>query len=217
MFVAYNSALNMIHDVDALDITHLIPPPNEYEAKLYAIRMRVVSLPSAQTPGELTSGDWVYEACRIAALIYTTAIAMGVPFSVAADPSWIESLGKPACLNDSNCGGNPYKGHLTEALYETLQRANTSDVWKNMSGVLYCVSAVGAAAARMPSTLDMAQYIKLGHEAYSVWVRRCLIMTATRTMIVLVFEHPLAITTAQKTLLRVQELIGSYASRRLMT
>lgn len=217
MFLAYNSALNTVHDVDALDIASLSPPDSDYESKLHAIRKRVASLPSAHTPGELTSGDWIYEACRIAALIYTAAITMGVPFSVAADPSCIESLSTTARSDSSEDNGDFYGSHLTEVLYETLQRADTSDVWKDMSGVLYWVSAVGAAAARTSSTLDMTQHVGLGHEAYSMWVRRCLVMTATRTMIVLVFEHPLAITAAQKTLLKVQEVIGSYASRRLMT
>lgn len=217
IFVAHNTKLNRVHDVDAIDIERSSPPDETYEAIVRAIRTRLAQLPSAHTPGIAVSGDWVYEACRITAIIYTTAIAMRIPFSVAANPTYANLL-EPSTPS-SNWGSDEQfiKPHLTETLYETLQRADTSNVWKSMSGVLYWVSAVGAAAARVPSTMNMAQQDRFAPEAYSVWVRRCLIMTATRTMIVLVFEHPMAVIAAQRTLLKVQELIGSHASRRLET
>jgi hypothetical protein len=214
IFIKHSTALNMIHDVEAVDIARLSPPNEYYEARIYGIRARLATLPSAHNPGLSVSGDWVYEACRIAALIYTTAIALRVPFSVAADPNCVDYLDTPAPLAGWDNDERVHKAHLTESLHETLKRTNTSNLWKNMSGVLYWVSAVGATAARIPSTMNMTQQDRFKHEAYSVWVRRCLIMTATRTMVVLVFEHPTAIIAAQRTLLKVQELIGSHASRR---
>jgi hypothetical protein len=217
IFVAHYANFNRVHDFDAVDIERLSPPSEAYEANIRAIQTRLAQSPSAYTPDISVSGDWVYEACRIAATIYTTAIAMGVPFSIAADPNYVNLL-EPSTPFSSSDSDQPFvKPHLTEALYETLKRANTTNVWKNMSGVLYWVSAVGAAAARIPSAIDMAQQDRFAPGAYSVWVRRCLIMTATRTMVVLVFEHPTAIITAQRTLLKVQALIGSHASRRLET
>ena len=215
LFITHNTALNTIHDVDTVDVSRLSPPNEYYEARVYSIRTRLAALPSAHSIGLSVSGDWLYEACRIAALIYTTAVALRVPFSVAADPNCVDYLDTPASSAAWNGDEPVHKPHLTEALYQTLQRADTSNLWKNMSGVLYWVSVVGAVAARTPSTMNMAQQDRFEHESYSVWVRRCLIMTATRTMIVLVFEHPTAIIEAQKTLLKVQELIGSHASRRL--
>lgn len=217
MFVAHNTALNTIYDIDTADTKHQSFPLDDYKVRVNEIRSRLVSQPSAHTPGLLISKDWIYETCRIAALIYTNAIAMGVPFSMAADPNSIESVEAPTPFAGRNRNAPSHTTHLTEALYETLQRTDINNVWKDMPGVLYWVSAVGAAAARIPSTMNMAQQDKPEYKAYSVWVRRCLIMTATRTMIVLVFEHPTAIISAQKTLLKVQELIGSHASRRLMT
>lgn len=216
IFVTHNTALNTIHDIEAVDVACLSAPPEDYEARVYRIRKRLLSLPSASQPGLSISGDWIYEACRIAALIYTTAIAMAVPFSVAADPNRVDVYEDSMSFAGCNGGEFAKKPHLTEALYETLQRTDTSNLWKDMSGVLYWVSAIGAAAARIPSTMNMAQQDRLANDAYSVWVRRCLIMTATRTMIVLVFEHPAAIITAQQRMLKVQDLIGSHASRRLM-
>ncbi|KAJ8114223.1 hypothetical protein OPT61_g3842 [Boeremia exigua] len=159
IFVAHKISLNTIHDIDTIDIAQLSPPDEAYEATIYAIRARVAALPSAHTPGLSVSGDWVYEACRIASSIYTTAIALGVPFPVAADPNHVDFSATPSSSTTWNSNEEFVKPHLTEALYETLQRADTSHVWKNMSGVLYWVSAVGAAAARIPSAMDMTQHV----------------------------------------------------------
>lgn len=218
IFMTHSTKLNRIHDVDAVDVERLSSPDKAdevYEATVCAIRTRLAHLPSANMPGISVSGDWVYEACRVTAIIYTTAIVMGIPFSVAADPIYVNLLEPSIQFNNWDNDDHLVKPHLAETLYETLQRADTSSLWKNMSGVLYWVSAVGAAAARIPCTIDMAQQDRSASEAYSVWVRRCLIMTATRTMIVLVFEQPTAIIAAQRTLLKIQELIGSHTSRRL--
>lgn len=214
IFVARNTALNTIHDAEAIDIARLSPPNEAYEATVDAIRTRVALLPSAHVPGIAVSADWVYESCRIAAVIYTAAIAMGIRFSVAADPNYVDTEMSSVCWDvDSHL----HKRHLSEVLYETLERSNTSNMWGNLSGVLYWVSAVGAAAARVPRAIDMTQRTRFGADAYTVWVRRCLIMISTRTMIVLVFEQPTAIIAAERKLLKVQELIGSHASRRLET
>lgn len=217
IFLAHNTNLNQIYDVDAVEIERLSTPDEVYKATLFAIRTNLACLPSAHTPGIAVSGDWVYEACRIAAIIYTNAIVMGVPFSVAADPNHVKFFEPSIPFGDRDSDEQFIRPHLTETLHETLKQADTSNVWENMSGVLYWVSAVGAAAARIPRAMNMARQDRFASEAYSVWVRRCLIMISTRTMIVLVFEHPMAIIAAQSTLLKVQELIGSHASRRLET
>ncbi|KAF9701642.1 hypothetical protein EKO04_000046 [Ascochyta lentis] len=217
LFVEHNAALNTTYDIDTMDVASLRPLSDDYEAQILEIRMRLASRPSAHTPGLLVTDDWIYEACRIAALIYTSAIVRGVPFSIAADFDCVDLADTPMYSSRRDSCGRLRKTYLTEALYETLQRTDINNLWKNMSGVLYWVSAVGAAAARIPSTVNMSQQGRLGADAYSMWVRRCLVMTATRTMIVLVFEHPTAIITAQKTLLKVQEFIGTHESRHLRT
>ncbi|KAF3034901.1 hypothetical protein E8E12_005031 [Didymella heteroderae] len=165
IFVAHNTKLNQVHDIDAVDIERLSPPDEASEATIHAIRARLAQSPSAYTQGISVSGDWVYEACRIAATIYTGAIATGVPFSVAADPDHVNLL-EPS-TSHWNSDEQLTKPHLSEVLYETLKRADTSNLWKNMSGVLYWVSAVGAAAARIPCTMDMAQQDRFAPGAYS--------------------------------------------------
>lgn len=87
LFIAHNGAVETVLDEDAhADAAWVGPLLVDYRAKVTEIRLRVASLPSAYTKNLPTSNDWVYEACRIAAIIYTSAIVMRVPFSIAAEP-----------------------------------------------------------------------------------------------------------------------------------
>jgi hypothetical protein len=186
----------------AHDDTHIAL---DYCAMVNAVKERVIALPSAHVPGLPISNDWIYEACRITALIYTAAILWRVPFSTAAGPSHTTMLCEPAQT------GTPPR--LVQALYETLERSDVSEVWNDMAGVLYWISTVGAAAARPPAAItDKAPHLQTPEEAYVVWTQRCLTMYSVRTMIVLIFQHPTAVIHSQKTLLKVQRLIGGPAS-----
>jgi hypothetical protein len=209
LFLTHN-----LQDTDIQDLRRLETPLFDYDIKVSEIRARLANLPSAYTTGLPTSSDWVYEACRLAALIYAAAIIMRVPFSVAADPCGNRMLFDTDAPKNLNSAGHKT---LAELLYEVLKLTDMANVWNDMAGVLYWVSAVGAAAARTPATLDMSQRLRYRDEAYSVWVRRCHIMTSTRTMIVLVFQHPRPVIMAQKKLLKVQELVGASDMGRLLT
>jgi hypothetical protein len=217
LFIAHNAAFDTVRDLDVhpYDAWHA-PSSAMYDAKLAAIRARLVCRPSAHMPGLSTSQDWVYEACRIAATIYTSAIIMRVPFSIAADPGRNLILRDIVSLAGSSEGESAFTPRLTETLYEVIELTNVGDLWDNMSGVFYWVTMVGAAAARTPVNIDMYSRPSCASEAYATWVRRCLIMFATRAMILLLFEHPLPLILAEKKLLKVQELLGS-GSRRLVT
>lgn len=181
--------------VDTSDRKPTSPRQLEFACRASVIREKVASLPSAYIPILATSNDWVYEACRIAALIYATALDMHVPFSVAAS------------YNSSLPDGPGAHLSLAEELLEALKRTDLFNIWSNMSGVLYWILAVGAAAARTTSTLDMCAPTTPTQEREQ-WVRRCLILHGTRTMILLAPEHAIPVLNAQKRLLRVQELIA---------
>ncbi|KAF2118770.1 hypothetical protein BDV96DRAFT_487720 [Lophiotrema nucula] len=218
LFIGAHESMNIVQDIDeAIDVSRLSPSLSQFESKLAEIRSRLASLPSAYTPGHPITDDWVYESCRIAAIIYTSAIILRVPFSVAAEPGRSPILAEIASNTNSVAGGHLLTTPLSEALYEVLEKTNQNDIWGSMSGVLYWVALVGSAAARSPTSLNMSHAPRSRSEAYAAWVRRCLIMFATRCQILLVFSHPLPIIYAQKRLLRVQELIGSGSSRRLVS
>ncbi|KAF2865634.1 hypothetical protein BDV95DRAFT_554195 [Massariosphaeria phaeospora] len=217
LFLAHNVYLDTVLDVEAEeDKARLGPSFLNYDAKIAGIRARLASLPSAYTPGLPTTEDWVYESCRIASIIYTSAIIMRVPLSTAAQPNRNIILADTASATNSITGGHPVTTRLTEALYEVLEKSDAANVWHDMSGVLYWVASVGAAAARAPASINILQTPMSRSEAYTTWVRRCMIMYATRSMILLIFRHPIPVVTAQKRLLKVQELIGSGSSRRLV-
>ncbi|KAF1835243.1 hypothetical protein BDW02DRAFT_496370 [Decorospora gaudefroyi] len=195
LFIAHNADIYDVSDVPLSSID------TDYITKFTAIRSRLTLLPSAYTPGLATSNDWVYEACRLAALIFTASMVQRLPFSTTADPS--RNVLVPESISMNHDAPFPTT-RLSETLYEVLQRTDLDNVWNDMSGVLYWVTAVGAAAAR---AIDVAPGPEL---RYAVWVRRCLTMFSMRVMTVLMFEHPVPVLRAQKKLLRVQELVGTY-------
>lgn len=178
--------------------------PQEYDTKIAKIRARLARYPSIQSPGSAMANDWIYESCRIAAIIYASSIIMRVPFSFVSEP------GRAVLLSDSNAAiGIPdplASRRLSDALYEALERSGTADIWGDMCGVLYFVTLVGGAAARSPSTTQPPSPEYRGR-SNAMWARRCLIMFATRTMIILIFQYPHAVINAQQKLMKVQELI----------
>ncbi|KAJ4289627.1 hypothetical protein N0V90_010956 [Kalmusia sp. IMI 367209] len=211
LFLVYSGKL-----VDLVEIESEVDNDNkqlrtlsvEYDVEVAKFRTKLASLPSAYTPGLPTTGDWIYEACRLTAVIHVSALITCVPFSTAADPAqnaiWRTAASIFECLPTRR---------LTDMLYEVLERTNTGDMWNNMAGVFYWVCAVGAAAARTPVTINSYQRPNSHNEAYATWVRRCLTMYSSRTLAQMIFEHPLPLLATQRKLLRIQELIGRGASR----
>ncbi|KAF2688893.1 hypothetical protein K458DRAFT_385057 [Lentithecium fluviatile CBS 122367] len=218
LFIAHNAAFDTVLDVETYphDAQHG-PSLVEYEARLAEFRAKLASLPSAHVLGLPTTHDWVYESCRIAAIIYASAVIMRVPLSAAADPGRNIIMRDIASLTGSFAGEEVFAPRLTETLYEVIEHTNIGDLWNNMSGVFYWVNTVGAAAARTSVNIDFYERPTCANDAYATWVRRCLIMFATRAMILILFEHPLPLIMAEKKLLKVQELLGSGSSRRLIS
>lgn len=118
------------------DVTHsllyprsarALPTPAE-EAERQRLCRKVSCLPSAEVQGTDEFGDWKYESCRLAAVIYTTAIAQRVPFSAA-----------PLLASTTS---------LVSKLKAALERSDLSDCWGDMAGVLLWIALVGGAAAK---------------------------------------------------------------------
>lgn len=202
-FLAYSERLAMsFEDESDLPIGRLSALSVEYDTETAKFRNKLASLPSAHLPGLPVTGDWIYEACRLTAIIYTSALLTCVPFSIAADPSH-NVIWQTATISERL----PNR-RISDMLYEALERTNTGDMWNNMAGVFYWVCAVGAASARTSAIINSNQRPSAHSEAYSTWVRRCLTMLSSRTLAQLIFEHPLPLLATQRKLLRIQELIG---------
>ncbi|KAL5121529.1 hypothetical protein ACEQ8H_000601 [Pleosporales sp. CAS-2024a] len=156
---------------------------------------RINALPSAAVAGHTDSDDWVYESCRIAALIYTDALHELRPFS---------HLDSPGHANHGFSHAHQYPAaqppfqpstrSLPEELLEALVKTNLPNVWSDMIGVLYWVCTVGAIAAR-------------GQESCPFWVRRSLNMHAARAVLIQATDYPASTVMALKKLYTVQETI----------
>lgn len=170
----------------------------ELNTRSTEILERLVNLPSASEPGHLMANHWIYESCRIAALIYAAAIKLRMSFPEAADPArnllYVESLGLS--------GSYATNTSLSALLLRTLGRTDIENTWGDLAGVLYWVCIVGAMSAR---TSAMEQ----GRSTESdIWVRRCLSMHASRVLLMLVFPHTLPMAATAKKLLQVRQLVA---------
>lgn len=206
VFLVYSDNLAAIVNED--DHNRLRTLAVDYDVNVAQFRTKLASMPSAHVSGLPTTDDWIYEACRLTALIYMSAIITCVPFSTAADPTLNAVVRTAATISDE---GWPTK-RLTESLYEVLERTNTGDSWNNMVGVFYWVCVVGSAAARTPNIISTNSRPSVHSEAYSTWVKRCLTMYSSRTLALMIFEHPLPLLVTQKKMHKIQALIGRNAS-----
>ncbi|USP80569.1 uncharacterized protein yc1106_07843 [Curvularia clavata] len=205
--ISHQAAFEILRDNHELDTAHIHKRDVEYNSRVAAIRKCLTRLPAAHIPGLPTSNDWVYEACRITALIYAASVILRLPFSTAANPCRNPLVAESEAFN---CVGPEFSllnTHLSEALFKALQRTNVGDMWNKMSGVFYWVSTVGAAAARLPPTLHELQQ-QSRDAIYAKWVQRCLVVYSSRTMIKLMFDHARPLLAAQEKLLKIQELVG---------
>ncbi|EUC38455.1 hypothetical protein COCCADRAFT_82900 [Bipolaris zeicola 26-R-13] len=198
LFISQGAASETVRDTCKIDAAYWEQRNAEYCSRVTAIRKRLTSLPSAHVPDLPTSNDWIFEACRIAALIYTASILLRIPFSTAANPCRNPLVAESEAFNCLGSDASHLNTHLSQALFKILRRTAVADVWDKMSGVLYWVSTVGAAAARSST----------GDDVDTKWVRRYLVIYSTRTMVKLVFDHAKPIVVSQKKLLKIQQLIS---------
>jgi hypothetical protein len=162
------------------------------------IQERLFALPSAQTPGQPIAGDWVYESCRIASLIYTIAMVGCTPLPAAVHPLKRLSSATQASQADM-------LRQMAHELCTALQQCDMSDAWGDMAGVLYWATSIGAAAAYtpLPNNPQAAQDEVL-HQSTAF---KHLSLVSMRAMILLVFPFPVAIIQSQKILLSIQQLV----------
>ena len=213
LFLAQSTALEPVGD--ATDVHVACSPSNEvyYKTRVAGICDRLANLPSAYTPDHPNSCDWVYEACRLSATIYTTSIVRRLPFSVAATSSRYPFCVQAGALNEPYSSQIALTTHICEELMQTLERTDLANVWNDMVGVLYWICTVGAAAARSPRLSGLSQRLPYSTTC-KFRVRQCLTMFSVRAHVILIFNHPIPILLSQKKLLRVQELIGTYRQGR---
>jgi hypothetical protein len=111
---------------NAKDLVDLLVNDYENEERAMGVLMAKAQLEShlsANDPQSTSHGDWIFESCRITALIILQAIETATPLA-SSNPS------------------------LTLSLAQALGKSNIGDNWGDMLGVLYWVSIIGLAAAQ---------------------------------------------------------------------
>lgn len=159
------------------------------------ILTRVQQIPEFNAAEDAPSyAGWMFEACRIAALIHATAIVEHLPFSQAAnliDQQWKAR---------SNPGEGVFRG-CVHKLRDAVDNSNVSQCWNDMVGVLFWVSLIGGAAARAEGKTDE-------WKEDDEWSRKYLTSTVMRVCVLICFEHGRAMMVTLRRLSKIQELLG---------
>ncbi|KAF2655436.1 hypothetical protein K491DRAFT_716248 [Lophiostoma macrostomum CBS 122681] len=162
-----------------------------YDAHMQQIYARMLLLPPINVE---IAPDWVYEACRLAALIYCRSIVQGVPFSESGNV--MHSRGTGTGLSNNT---------VVSALLTALDSTDTSGFWGSMSGVFLWVCLLGGAASWTPSATPYEQGSE--NDTTAAWVRKSFALYAVKTVLECGFENAGAIVQGQRTMLQVQSLI----------
>jgi hypothetical protein len=118
------ATLQILYNVrDLIDLLVNDHENEELRIEVSIVKAKLESLLPANDPQSTSYGDWIFESCRITALIILQAIETAKPFP-SSNPS------------------------LTLSLAQALGKSDIGDNWGDMLGVLYWVSIIGLAAAQ---------------------------------------------------------------------
>lgn len=163
-----------------------------YDINMQQIYTRLLLRPSSTE--DLTT-DWVYESCRLAALIYCRSIVQGVPLTDSAN-----------VLHAGNPGANILGITAIQALHNALNNTDKRNYWGDMSGVFFWVCLVGGAGSWSSTQSVYGERDEGQHPA--AWIRKCFALYAVRSSMAHGFEHAGAVVEGQRTMLQVQNLIN---------
>ncbi|KAF2683085.1 hypothetical protein K458DRAFT_50432 [Lentithecium fluviatile CBS 122367] len=163
-----------------------------YDGHMQQIYTRILVSRSTE---DSVAPDWIYECCRLAALIYCRSIVQGVPLSESANVLHARSSSVDA--SDTN---------LISALHNALEHTDRREYWGDMCGVLLWVCLVGGAAS-WPSSYYLYEATP-DVQASAAWNRKCFALFAVSSSLSYGFEHASATVEAQRMMLHVQHLIN---------
>jgi hypothetical protein len=164
-----------------------------YDGHMQQIYSRLLLRPSAED--DITP-DWVYESCRLAAIIYCRSIVQGVPLSDSANIMHARS-------SSMDLSGTT----IVSALQNALDNTDKKGYWGNMSGVFLWICLVGGAAS-WPSLVQPAYEERDQTQTSAAWVRKCFALWAVKSSLGCGLEHAAAVVETQRAMLQVQSLIN---------
>lgn len=165
-----------------------------FDLQLQDIYSRLLSLPSTKV--ELAR-DWVYESCRLAALIYCRSIVHGTAFSDSANTT-----------HAGTAGSGSESVTLLPALHDALGRTDTQNCWGfDLSGVFLWVTLIGAAAS-WSSEIPWSETT-----LHSLpWLRKRFALYAVRAAVSVPSEHADTTILALRTMLQVRRCMAVKSS-----
>ncbi|KAG9185822.1 hypothetical protein G6011_07153 [Alternaria panax] len=160
------------------------------DAELQNIYSDLLLLPSAEDDHSL---DWVYESCRIAALIYCRSIVYGATLAESAN-----------IMHARISGSSVESVTLLSALHSAIGRTKAQTCWDfELSGAFLWVALVGAAASQSPPHPSSEETLQA-----SAWMRKCFALYAVRAAVSVPFDYADATIHALRTMLQVQRFIA---------
>ena len=141
------------------------------DSQLQSIYSRLLLLPS--TESDITP-DWVYESCRIAALIYCRSMVHGISLADSA------SIVHPATARSDTKSVT-----LLSTLHETLERTNKQSCWRHdLAGVFLWVTLIGASASWASACLESKD-----DSQTAIWAAKCFSLHAVRAAVSVSCDH----------------------------
>jgi hypothetical protein len=133
--------------------------------------------------------DWIYESCRLAALIYCGSIVQGLSFSESAN----------TIHATTEAEGGTTTTTLIRALHNAIVKTDIHGLWGDMCGVLLWVYHVGGSAC-WPK-------LHQGFHVHDAWPRKWFALFAVKSAFLHSFTHTEAVVEAQRKMLQIQHLI----------
>jgi len=134
-----------------------------------------------------TMPDWVYESCRLTALIYCRSIVHGTSLADSAQTIHAQNT----------------RITLLSALHAAMMQTDSRNCWGDMRGVFLWVCLVGGAASWPPSRRPS---VELGGELSpaQAWARKCFALHALRTAVSVPFDQAGTMVEGLRTMLQVR-------------
>ena len=152
------------------------------------IEQRCFSRPAINTAQDITEKDWIYEALRLASLVYATALHQKCPFSIAHSMA-------AARLGTTSVARLIVRAvHMTDSTY----------LWRDLSGCFFWLSLVGAASAAGRH----AQYLRSIQTPADILCRKMLSMSSMRGLQMLAGEHSQMVHISCRNILDVQNILA---------
>ena len=157
---------------------------------LVSICERTIAHPSASEPGMVVANDWVYESCRLAALVHCYMIYPCIPLlHPRTAVSYLQ---------------------LVFDLQNALAKTDISICWGDMVGALYWCTLVGGAIIRdvlEAFAVDGRKYVDSCYRELE-YCRKWLTVLAARLSVVLGFQNADAVTTTLRRFICIRDSGG---------